>query len=57
MTPTVLAKSFRMRCSAVGVVEKQTGNRGLNWLKNDKRIFYFHGSGALVGIGLEHPCK
>ena len=53
LTPSVLAKSFRMRCSSDGVPEKQrTGTRGRNWLKFlSKGIFHLHGSGALVGVG------
>ena len=42
LTPSVLAKSFRMRCSADGVVENQRRmDRGLNWLKSIKRYILF----------------
>ena len=42
LTPSVLAKSFRMRCSADGVVEnRERMDRGLNWLKSIKRYILF----------------
>ena len=58
LTPSVLAKSFRMRCSADGVVEKKKRDRGLNWVQElPKGIFYLHGSGALVGVGPKALCE
>ena len=41
LTPSVLTESFRMRCSADGVDEKEKPDRGLNWLKSIKRYILF----------------